>query len=259
MAPRECKGPRLFVEGLCERGAVEANSLLSLSPHDSHYLKDVLRLPVGAFVEIGDPDSGETFKASIASLSDGVTLTILEKIDTATTEISITLLCALCKGQKNELITDWATELGCSNIIFWQADRSIVRLKNEGDAEAKAQKFSKAALAAAQQSRQVRPPHVRVTTSLAKALELLSPTPLDMAIVCSLEHDARPLSTLLTSHQAGGRIFIMIGPEGDLTPSESETLRNHGFTPASLGRKILRSELAALVALVSVTTAASLD
>ena len=259
MTPRECKGPRLFVEGLRKRGAVESNSLLSLSPNDSHYLKDVLRLPVGAFVEIGDPDSGETFKASIASISDGVTLTILEKIDTAVTEASITLLCALCKGQKNELITDWATELGCSNIIFWQADRSIVRLKSEGDAEAKAQKLSKAALAAAQQSRQIRPPRVHVTTSLANALKLLTPTPCDLALICSLDHDARPISAFLTTHPAGGRIFITIGPEGDLTPSESEMLRNHGFTPVSLGRTILRSELAALVAIISVTTGTSLD
>jgi len=259
MAPRECKGPRLFVEGLRKRGAVEPNSLLPLSPQDSHYLKDVLRLPVGALVEIGDPNSGETFTASISSLAEGVTLSIREKIGTTTTDLAIILLCALCKGQKNELITDWATELGCSEIIFWQADRSIVRLKSEGDAEGKAQKLSKAALAAAQQSRQIRPPRVHVTTSLANALKLLSPTPRDLALICSLDHEARPISTFLTTHPSGGRIFITIGPEGDLTPSESETLRNHGFTAVSLGRKILRSELAALVALVSVTTGTSLD
>lgn len=259
MAPRECKGPRLFVEGLYERGAIEPNSLLPLSPKDSHYLKDVLRLPVGALVEIGDPDSGETFKAAITTISEGVTLTIHEKIDSVRTDIPVTLLCALCKGQKNELITDWATELGCANIIFWQAERSIVRLKNEGDAEAKAQKFTKAALAAAQQSRQMRPPRVSVTTSLANTLKLLAPTPADLSLVCSLEHDARPLSSLLTTPQDGGRIFLAIGPEGDLTPSESEALKEHGFTPVSLGRTILRSELATLVALVSVRAAMSLD
>lgn len=255
MAPRECKGPRLFVEGLCERGAVEPNSLISLSPKDSHYLKDVLRLPVGALVEIGDPNSGDTFTATIASLADGVTLSIVAKSDAPTTDHSIILLCALCKGQKNELITDWATELGCSQIIFWQADRSIVRLKNEGDAEAKTQKFSKAALAAAQQSRQVRPPTVNVTTSLAKALSLIPSTSDLLKVICSLEHEAPPLDELTSRLQPRASICIALGPEGDLTPEELETLVRHGFEAASLGRQVLRSELAAVTAIVTVKSA----
>lgn len=255
MAPRECKGPRLFVEGLSKRGAIEPNAPLLLSPQDSHYLKDVLRLPVGALVEIGDPDTGETFKASITESSDAVTLSLLESLGTGSTESSITLLCALCKGQKNELITDWATELGCSRIIFWQADRSIVRLKNEADAEAKSEKFSKAALAAAQQSRQPRPPIVRVATSLAKALDLAQTDTVDLKVCCSLEHDAPPFSDRMREPRAGGSVCVAIGPEGDLTPQELAVLSAHGFKPASLGRQILRSELAAVTAVISIKTA----
>ena len=255
MAPRECKGPRLFVEGLSKQGAIEPNLLLPLSPQDSHYLKDVLRLPVGALVEVGDPNTGETYKASITENSDAVTLSLIEKLDTTNTESSITLLCALCKGQKNELITDWATELGCSRIIFWQADRSIVRLKNEADADAKSEKFSKAALAAAQQSRQAKPPTVRVTTSLAKALDLLTTDTVDLKVSCSLEHDAPPLSDHMREHQGGGSVCVAIGPEGDLTPQELAALSAHGFKPASLGSQILRSELAAVTAIVSIKTA----
>jgi 16S rRNA (uracil1498-N3)-methyltransferase len=255
MAPRECKGPRLFVEGLYERGAIEPNSLLPLSPKDSHYLKDVLRLPVGALVEIGDPTSGDTFTASITTLSDGVTLSIVAKNDTPTMAHSIILLCALCKGQKNELITDWATELGCSQIIFWQAERSIVRLKNEADADTKALKFSKAALAAAQQSRQVRPPTVHVTTSLTKALSRVPATPYLLKVSCSLEQEAPPLEELTSHLKAGAPICIVIGPEGDLTPEELSTLSEHGFEAASLGRQVLRSELAAVTAIVTAKAA----
>ena len=254
MAPRECKGPRLFVEGLHKRGAIEPNSLLPLSPTDSHYLKDVLRLPVGALVEIGDPDTGETFTTTISSTSNGVTLSVIEKVDTITTDISIILLCALCKGQKNELITDWATELGCSQIILWQADRSIVRLKNEADADAKTQKFSKAALAAAQQSRQARPPSVAVTTSLTKALELLPSTPDTRKVCCSLEHEAPPLRELTSHLRPGSSLCIVIGPEGDLTPDELQTLYDHGFKGASLGRQVLRSELAVVTAIITAKT-----
>jgi 16S rRNA (uracil1498-N3)-methyltransferase len=255
MAPRECKGPRLFVEGLCERGAVEPHSLLPLSPNDSHYLKDVLRFPVGSLVEIADPRTGDTFTALVASISDGVTLSIVERVDSPVSNLAIILLCALCKGQKNELITDWATELGCSQIIFWQADRSIVRLKSEGDGESKAQKFSKAALAAAQQSRQTRPPRVTVESSLRNALMHLPTSQDTLKVCCSLEHDA-PLLTELTSHiRPGGAVCIVIGPEGDLTPDEVTLLSEQGFRTASLGPQVLRSELAVVTAIVTVTSA----
>ena len=254
MAPRECKGPRLFVEGLHKRGAVEPNSLFPLPPNDSHYLRDVLRLPVGAIVEIGDPDSGETFTASIASITDGVTLSVIGKLDTTTTDLSIILLCALCKGEKNELITDWATELGCSQIIFWQAQRSIVRLKSEGDAHVKAQKFTKAAIAAAQQSRQVRPPNVRVETSLKRALSHLPTSENILKVCCSLEHQAPPLEELTPHLQPGSSICIVIGPEGDLTPDELQTLYHQGFKAASLGHQVLRSELAVVTAIITAKT-----
>lgn len=252
MAPRECKGPRLFVEGLSKRGAIEPNSLLSLSPQDSHYLKDVLRLPVGSLVEIGDPDSGDTFKASIASNDGVVTLSIVEKFDSSVSDLAITLLCALCKGPKNELICDWATELGCSQIVFWQSDRSIVRLKGDDDAKAKAEKFSKTALAAAQQSRQVRPPKIAVTTSLEKALEVAAPSANSLKVCCSLEHDAQALSEMKQQHAETSHVLIVVGPEGDITPEEHALLTTHGFQPASLGRTVLRSELAVVTAITTI-------
>jgi 16S rRNA (uracil1498-N3)-methyltransferase len=209
---------------------------------------------VGALVEIGDPDTGDSFTASISSTTNGVILSIVEKVDNAKTDVSITLLCALCKGQKNELICDWATELGCTQIIFWQSDRSIVRLKSEDDTTAKAQKFSKAALAAAQQSRQVRPPKVHVATSLKKALELTSTGDAGLRVCCSLEHDAPPLSEIASSLKPADQVFIVVGPEGDLTPEEVEILKNNGFKAASLGRQVLRSELAAVTAIVTIVT-----
>ena len=149
MTPRERKGPRLFVEGLRERGVLVSNTSVTLPPSESHYLRDVLRLPVGATLEIGDPSEGRIFTATIASIGESVTISVLEPLVDSRSETSITLLCALCKGQKNDQICDWATELGCSRIIFWQADRSIVRLKNAGDSEVKAARLQKIATALA--------------------------------------------------------------------------------------------------------------
>ena len=45
---------------------------------------------------------------------------------------------------------------------------------------------------------------------------------------------------------------IVIGPEGDLSPEEETLLKSSGWLPVSLGKSTLRSELAALTAIVAV-------
>jgi 16S rRNA (uracil1498-N3)-methyltransferase len=247
MAPRECKGPRLFVEELSQRGVLHRGSEITLPEESSHYIRNVLRIPVGEAIEIADPATGDSCVATITSLTKVATVTVTEKVETPTRKSSITILCALCKGQKNELICDWATELGCSRIIFWQSERSIMRLKDPKDASSKELKFANASLAAAQQSRQPTPPEVRVALSLHDALALLSPTSQGLKAYCSLEEGAPLLSSISNPHEA----CLVIGPEGDLTPKEMETLRGTGFRPVSLGREVLRSELAVVTAVVT--------
>ena len=42
---------------------------------------------------------------------------------------------------------------------------------------------------------------------------------------------------------------VLIGPEGGFTPEESETAKKYGFTPVTLGKRILRVETATVAAL----------
>ena len=44
------------------------------------------------------------------------------------------------------------------------------------------------------------------------------------------------------------KYLIIIGPEGDFSPSEITTAINNGFTPVSLGQSRLRTETAGVVA-----------
>jgi 16S rRNA (uracil1498-N3)-methyltransferase len=253
MAMRGHKGPRLFVAGL--RALLHSGASPTLSSEDSHYLRDVLRCVRGDRIELADPDNGFTCIATVASLSPVVTLESPEIVeDGSLARPPLVLLCALCKGQKNELICDWATELGCSHIILWQATRSIVRLKNQSDANAKVVRLEKTVLAAAQQSRQPRPPTVSITLSLAEALKLLPEE--SLRVCCSLAPGAQDIKALAASSailpQFGA--VVAIGPEGDFTPEEEHTLLSDGdFTRASLGSAILRAELAAVVGLLSIS------
>ncbi len=238
------RGPRLFVEGL----SASVGEAFNLGRDDSHYLRDVLRLAPGDPLELGDKSSEKVFQAVVQSVGEQVAIKLLEvAADQSASRPDLCLLFALCKGSKNDLVCDWATELGCTTIIFWQAERSVVRLRGAEEAQAKCARLAKIAQSAAQQSRQPRPPAVHVSASLEEALQIATAIGPALRITCSLAAGATPLPQLLSAGLSA--TVVVVGPEGDLSGQEESMLSSAGFTQASLGPNTLRSELAAVSAL----------
>jgi 16S rRNA (uracil1498-N3)-methyltransferase len=257
---REQRGPRIFVSGLDEHLKTTPDAPLILPPESSHHIKDVLRLREGERLEVADPIRGSVYEGAIDSLAEGVHVRILASCASSTAKIpQITLLCALCKGQKNDLICDWATELGVARIVYWQATRSVVRLHDAKDLRSKESRFAKIALAAAQQSRQAKTPTVLVTSSLSDALAVSEETGSDSPsrMSCSLSEDTIPIRSALSTRSDHSPIHIVIGPEGDLTHEEEGILSEKGFVRVSLGDSVLRSELAAVAAILAAKESAS--
>ncbi len=252
---REQRGPRIFVSGLDEHASCAPGAAIALPTDSSHHIKDVLRLRQADAIELADPSTGKVYKGVIDSLSTGVNVRIINDLEPVTSKSPpIVLLCALCKGPKNDLICDWATELGGAQIIFWQAARSVVKLHDSNDARAKESRLNKIALSAAQQSRQAKPPKITVTTSLSLALaatkEIGDIEP--CKVVCSLSEGAASIRAVLSTGHDYSSVHIAIGPEGDLTSEEENLLVESGFVRASLGSSVLRSELAVVTAMVAV-------
>ena len=247
------RGPRLFVEGISD---FKASDTFPLSSDASHYVRDVLRLSLDDWMELGDAKTGGICAARIVTINETVHLTIEEWLRRGSSDTGgPILLFALCKGDKNDIVCDWATELGCSQIVFWQAARSIVRLRGASDVAAKQTRLSKIAVSAAQQSKQDRPPQVMVCPSLAEALTLLPPAQDSLRLACSLDPSAEPLRKRLV--ESSTPIVLVVGPEGDVSPEEHGLLQTQGFVPVSLGESVLRSELAALTGLVACRLARS--
>ena len=74
--------------------------------------------------------------------------------------IRLVLVQALAKGDRDELATETATELGIDAVIPWQSERSIVRWKGDRAAKAHA-KWQSVVTAAAKQARRAWIPEVR--------------------------------------------------------------------------------------------------
>ncbi len=257
MAARYSSGPRLFLSNvrLCFSDSLPRR--IELNESESHYVRNVLRLDPGTEIEVGDPTSGVIGLATIVSSQDAVAISISAWVrDDRPQQRPIIVLCALCKGEKNDHICDWSTELGCTEIHFWQSPHSVVRLKGASDAEHRTTRLAKIATAAAQQSRQSRPPNVAVHLSLEAALTNLKPRERLDYYLCSLAPDSRALIDVCRKSDAATPAVIIIGPEGDVTPDEHALLVTQARAiPVTLGPSVLRSELAVVSAIALIRAA----
>ena len=56
-----------------------------------------------------------------------------------------------------------------------------------------------------------------------------------------------------TKEKKEKRTLILIGPEGDFSPTEIEKSTQHNFNPISLGNSRLRTETAAIIAVHTIS------
>ena len=254
MTARHSKGPRLFLSDVRFSFAPGAPQILDLPLEESHYVRDVLRLSIGDELEIGHRSDNCIYAATVHSLGDIVTVELHGPAQTPSPhKRAVTLICALCKGDKNEQIIDWATELGCTEFHFWQSSRSVVRIRSSDELAKKTVRFQKVALAAAQQSKQAAVPTVEVHKDLHSVIASFSSDQFTRRLICSLESEAPPIHVVLGETPLHAPVMIVVGPEGDLAPEETQQLVSlAGFHPVSLGSSVLRSELAVVTAIVAI-------
>ncbi len=228
------------------------NQQIFLTDSQQHYLVKVLRLnKKDRFIAMDGEGSWW-----LSELAENLTeATIIESI-TIQTELplSVTLIIAMPKGNGFEQIISGATELGVSCIIPVKSDRTLLNPSPQ-----KLERWRRIAQESAEQSeRQIVPTildPLDFTTSLEQLVNENS-----YRYICIARGDiphllnSLPTPELLentdkiTNYQPPS-IVIATGPEGGWTPSEIEQAKAAGFQPVSLGKRILRSITAPIVAM----------
>ncbi len=226
-----------------------------LSPDESHHLLHVLRGRVGQSVEIFNGIGGSG-TAEISSMTRRqVAVKILTRSQATPRMFQITLIQALPREQKMDLIVQKATELGAARIRPVLAERSVVHLK-KNQAEEKKGRWDKIALNACKQSNALWLPEIDPTRLLSEVIT--EKGVYDLLLLGALTPNARPLRDVLhddhnrllnSSKNKALSIGVVIGPEGDFSEGETENILAAGAVPVSLGPRILRAETAALFVL----------
>ena len=215
---------------------------------DVNHIKNVHRMNPGDKLRISD---GERlcYNCRIEAFEeDGVFLSLLSR-DEDGTELpaKVVLFQGLPKGDKMELVIQKNVELGVSRIVPVATRRSVVRL-DEKKAEAKVRRWNAISESAAKQSKRTVVPEVSRVLPFKEAVDLAAD------FDCRLfpyEHAEGMEETrrLLSQVKPGMQVAVFIGPEGGFEEDEAAYARERGFTPITLGRRILRTETAGMALL----------
>lgn len=216
--------------------------LLSITGKDARYLTAVLRCRAGDPVTVCDNACRAYPGRIIRPSRQEVMVAITGAGISPDTEpsLQITLLQGLLKGDKMDLVVQKATELGVSEIIPVITGRSQIRETR------KLERWRKIAQEASRQSGRVSVPAVRDTVNIEY---LLARQPVPERGIIFWEEGGENLSTVMGRFMGRKAIELFTGPEGGFSGEEVSAVRETGFSVATMGRRILRAETAAVVAL----------
>lgn len=227
------------------------NEEMTISGVDARHISKVLRMQLGAQLQVVSDDGVSALAEIIAIDSDQVTVRCLEKLaESHEPKVRLTLAQGLAKGEKMDFIIQKAVEMGAYSIVPVAMEHSVVRLDGT-KADKKVERWQKIAESAAKQSKRDIIPQVQPVQSMAKMLENNDCSTKIIAYECE---DRLSLKTAL--HQAEEKgitdLLLIIGPEGGISEQELEMAKNAGAMAVSLGRRILRAETAGLVAISAI-------
>ena len=221
---------------------------LTLGEEESHHLLHVLRVKVGQKLDVFNGEGG-TGLATVQAVGRGaVSVRILKRAEQSKPAVQLALIQALPREQKMDLIIQKATELGASEIFPVTTEHAVVHLKQDRS-EGKRERWEKIALNAAKQCGTAWLPKISPSQNLPAFLT--ARPQFDALFVCALDESARPIRDAIQSVKARpvSRVGVLVGPEGDFSAAELESIRAAGAISVSLGGSVLRSETAAIYAL----------
>lgn len=212
---------------------------------DVHHISHVLRLDIGADVEIVDPKSG-TFLANLTGITEErISVRVIRKLAGPTGAGRLVLFQGLPKGAKMDGIVRGAVEVGVDKIVPVYTERSVLELTEE-KALKRAERWRRIAVEASKQSKRDHVTEVADPVELSRALQIF--TDFDAVLIFWEEERVVFPFDVLQSGVDVDRVAVVVGPEGGLTGAEVASLEMLGGVAVTMGESVLRTQTAGVVA-----------
>lgn len=228
-------------------GGADLDGIIRINGSDFNHIKNVLRMKPGDMVVVSDGNENDWYCRINAFHDDEVELSVSEEAEVRELAFGMDLYQGLPKSDKMDLIVQKSVELGVRRIIPVEMRRCVVKLDAKKK-ESRIKRWSAISESAAKQCGRGIIPKIGSFVTLTEASKLLDGYDL---ILVPYENEEGMVGTakVLDLIKPGMTAAIFIGPEGGFDPGEIELLKSAGARTISLGKRILRTETAGLVAL----------
>jgi 16S rRNA (uracil1498-N3)-methyltransferase len=197
----------------------------------------VLRLAAGDRVQLFDGQGGSV-QGQIVHAAKGALSCVAVGVPSFTPRSErVVLVQCLPKSGKLDDIVRMTSELGVAEIALAVSEYCVARATRE---EQKIERLERVAIEAARQSEQPYVPTLHAARPLA---EVLARAPQHAYRAAFVERTQSALPVTFPSAE----VWLVVGPEGGLSPADRATLQEANFIPSALGGSILRTETAAVV------------
>ena len=223
-------------------GGARVDEVVTVEGDEAHHAVAVRRLRVGEQVALTD-GAGTLVVGTVTTTGKRVFTVRVGSVETHERPApEIVVVQALPKGERGELAVEVLTEIGVGRIVPWAAARSVAVWKGER-AEKSLAKWRSTAREAAKQARRAWHPDVAPLASTAEAVALVGAA--DLAVVL---HEAASAPLSAVEVPAGGKIVLVVGPEGGLSDDEVAAFVAAGARSVRLGGEVLRTSTAGVAA-----------
>ncbi|OON92836.1 MAG: hypothetical protein ATN32_01890 [Candidatus Epulonipiscium fishelsonii] len=226
-----------------------ADNKVIIEGSDYNHIINVFRLKMNDKLLINDRHGNE-FTCIITSVEKlSLVATIEDKFILSTEpKTKVTLFQSLIKPEKMEFVLQKSVELGVYQIIPLITERCVIKL-DSSKMENKVNRWKKIIEAAAKQSGRNLIPEIKLPVKFNKIIDYVNET--DLNIIPYEKETQVSLKTILREN-IETNINVVIGPEGGFTEEEINQVKINNFNCATLGKRILRSETAALTVISNI-------
>ncbi len=209
------------------------NDSVALSGEESHHALKVVRARVGDAVSLFD-GRGREYSGIVSEAGRRDVIIALEAVREVPPPAPRVILAQawLHREKSLEELIRRGTELGVTEFCFFRGDHS------ERDPKV-SDKFHRLAVEVCKQCGRSWLPEFTTARNMTEVLARPEPDKL----MASMDAPPVPLKAALS----GRAVIMIVGPEGDFTPEETEEALAAGVKPVSLGATTFRSEIAGAV------------
>lgn len=214
---------------------------------DFNHIANVLRMKQGEVLLVSCGGKSDLCEIEEFETNCVVARITQENFQDTSLPIKMHLLQGLPKSDKMELIIQKAVELGVEEITPIEMSRCVVKLDDKKKKN-KTARWQSIAESAAKQSKRTIIPEVHDAITINQLKNRCSDFDI-LLVPYERKNGMQDTKTALEKIKGGMTVGILIGPEGGFDESEIRSVTDMGAHVISLGKRILRTETAAITAL----------